>query len=198
MAKKPKPKTNADTPANQNDGVVDDSWKGLDLLQPQYTSGGVEVPPISYDEIVTYSKSANPTVRSKMLELLDEIDLLDMAMEDISNSLFQRPSFWRSVVEDDGTVAEVEQWVGIFDDLDSMADAKEKLDEKGVDAPSGGGGGGGSYYISEITSDQWQRIRRGEIDKDEAEWENDEENYDEDGELREYGVYADEDEEEDS
>ena len=79
-----------------------------------------------------------------------------------------------------------------------MLKAKADLETKGVEAPSGGGGGGGSYYISEITSDQWQRIRRGEIDEEEAEWENDEDNYDEDGELRDFGVYADEDEDEDS
>lgn len=166
--------------------------------EPTFDAEGNEIPLMTYDEIVSYSRSANPTIRSSMLELLDEIDLLDMAMEDIGDALFRRPSFWRTVVGEGGVPEEVEQWVGIFDSIPSMADAKEKLDAKGVDAPSGGGGGGGSYYISEITSDQWQRIRRGYLTEDEAEWENDDDNYDEDGELRDYGVFADEDEEEDS
>ena len=67
-----------------------------------------------------------------------------------------------------------------------MRKAKADLEAKGVDAPSGGGGGGGSYYISEITSDQWQRIRNKEIDEEQAMWENAPDNYDSQGDMYDY------------
>lgn len=142
---------------------------------------------IKYDEIVRLSKTENPTVKGALNRMLDDIDRSGMSMEDIDKATFERPIIRRTVIDEEtGEPVDVDQYIGFQDSAESMHLAKTQLEAKGVSAPSGGGGGGGSYYISEITSDQWQRIRRGEIDEDEAEWENDPDNYDEYGDMYDY------------
>mgnify|MGYP003627497361 CR=1 FL=1 len=154
---------------------------------------------ISWREIQELLQTENPTVREALETLVKEIDESRLDYDQIDTLYFARPIIGRTVIDPEtGLPTFEDQYVGFQDSAESMLKAKADLETKGVEAPSGGGGGGGSYYISEITSDQWQRIRRGEIDEEEAEWENDEDNYDEDGELRDFGVYADEDEDEDS
>lgn len=147
---------------------------------------------ISWAQIQALSNTANPTVLEAINALIEEIDEAGISLDRIDTLLFLRPIIGRTVIDSEtGLPTFRDMLVGIDDDFDSMEDARKALDEKGVDAPSGGGGGGGSFYISEITSDQWQRIRRGEINEDEAGWENDEDNYDDDGEMRPFGEYAD-------
>jgi len=152
---------------------------------------------ISWREIQELLQTENPTVREALEDLVEEIEKSRLDYDQIDTLYFARPVIGRTVIDPEtGLPTFEEQYVGFEDSAESMSKAKDDLEAKGVEAPSGGGGGGGSYYISEITSDQWQRIKRGEIDEEHAEWENDEDNYDEDGELREFGVYADEDEDE--
>jgi hypothetical protein len=152
---------------------------------------------ISWREIQELLQTENPTVREALEDLIEEIEKSRLDYDQIDTLYFARPIIGRTVIDSEtGLPTFEDQYVGIQDSAESMREAKSDLEDKGVSAPSGGGGGGGSYYISEITSDQWQRIRRGEIDEEEAAWENDADNYDEDGDLREFGVYADEDEDE--
>ena len=151
---------------------------------------------ITWEQIQTLLKSANPTVTEAITNLIEEIDSENMTLDEIDTLVFARPVIGRTVIDPDtGLPTFRDTLVGVDDDFDSMENARLKLDEK-VDAPAGGGGSSGSFYISEITSDQWQRIRRGDISEAEAKWENDEDNYDEYGDLREFETYAEDDEDE--
>ena len=145
---------------------------------------------ISWDEIMALLQTENPTVRAALTDLVEAIEESGLEFDRIATGFFNRPIIGRTAINPEtGLPHIVDQFVGFEDSAESMRKAKVDLEAKGVDAPSGGGGGGGSYYISEITSDQWQRIRNKEIDEEQAEWENDPDNYDEDGEMYDYFDY---------
>lgn len=140
---------------------------------------------ITYQELLTLARTANPTARGAVLELLDELDESDMTVDELDNTYFTRPTY------DRGDGSEVLVGKGLASQYEEAA--QDSLASKGVS--TGGGGGFGGGYTEDITSEQWQRIRNGEIDEDEALWENDPDNYDpETGEMYEYGYYPDEDE----
>ena len=145
---------------------------------------------ITYQELLTLARTANPTARGAVLELLEELDESDMTIDELDNTYFSRPTY------DRGDGSEVLVGKGLASQYEDAA--QDSLASKGVSTGGGGGGGGGGFgggYSEEITSEQWQRIRSGEIDIEEAEWENDPDNYDpETGEMYEYGYYPDEDE----
>tara|TARA_Y100001937_G_scaffold102348_1_gene140724 strand:+ start:68 stop:598 length:531 start_codon:yes stop_codon:yes gene_type:complete len=168
----------------RREGII---WEGDDAI-----------PSITYDELRALARSQSPAVREIARATLREIDTLNLTVDEIERTDFTRPTIFREVVEtlEDGTrtLKELEFYIGISEADRRRVDAEEELEELGVAPSGGGGGGGGGFYDEDITSDQWQRIRQGEIDEDEARWENDPDNYDEDGELRPYGTYADEDE----
>ena len=167
----------------RRDGII---WEGDDAI-----------PSITYDELRTLSRSQSPAVREIVRAALREIDELNLTIDEIENTEFNRPTIFREIQRtlEDGTTTleEVEFFVGLTEADRRRVETEEELEEMGV-STGGGGGGGGGFYDEDITSDQWQRIRAGEIDEDEARWENDPDNYDEFGELRPYGEYADEDE----
>lgn len=153
---------------------------------------------ITYEELRTLSRSQTPAVRETVLGALREIDLFDLTIDEIGSTLFERPTIYRQVAKtlEDGTkiLEDALFYIGLTEADRRAVEADEELEELGVSTGGGGGGGGGGYYAEEITSDQYQRIRAGEITIEEAEWENDPDNYDEYGDLRPYGEYADEDE----
>ena len=143
---------------------------------------------ISWREIQELLQTENPTVREALEELVEEIEQSRLDYDQIDTLYFARPVIGRTVIDPEtGLPTFEEQYVGFEDSAESMRKAKDDLEAKGVEAPSGGGGGDGSYYISEITSDQWQRIKRGEIEEDDAMWENDPDNYDILGDMYEVG-----------
>tara|TARA_R100000900_G_scaffold146529_1_gene137384 strand:- start:2626 stop:3207 length:582 start_codon:yes stop_codon:yes gene_type:complete len=167
--------------------MAEDSKKKKSKIKPVKNPSPKDFTVIKYDEIVKLSKTENPTVKTALNKMLDDIDKSGLSMEEIDKAYFERPIIRRTVIDEEtGKPVEVDQYIGFQDSAESMHLAKTQLEEKGVSAPSGGGGGGGSYYISEIDSDQWQRIRRGEIDEEQAEWENDPDNYDEYGDMYDY------------
>ncbi len=151
---------------------------------------------ISYEELRILSRSQSPAVRDIVRATLREIDDLNLTIDEIENTRFTRPTIFREVVEtlEDGTktLKELEFYIGLTEADRRAVEADEELEQLGVSV--GGGGGGGGFYDEDITSDQWQRIRRGEIDEDEARWENDPDNYDDEGNLRPFGEYEDDDE----
>ena len=152
---------------------------------------------ISWDELTRLGKTSNPRNKAIINEIMQDIEESGMTMEEIQKADFERPYEVHTARDDEGHIIERKTWLGIQDSDDAMHKAKVELEAKGVPAPSGGGGMGSSYGII-ITSDQWQRIRRGEITEEEAEWENDDANYDpETGEMYDYDTYPDEDEDDD-
>lgn len=164
----------------RRDGII---WEGDDNISS-----------ITYEELRTLSRSQSPAVRDIVLATLEEIDELNLTIDEIEAAEFNRPTIIREVVDQlSGGLREVEFYIGLTEADRRAVEADDELEEMGV-STGGGGGGGGGFYIEEIDSDQWQRIRRGEITIEEAEWENDPDNYDEYGELRPFGEYADEDE----
>ena len=139
-----------------------------------------DIPLITYQELQDLYRTSNPTAREAIRELLGDLESRNLSMDELDSMRFIRPSYDRG----DGTTV----WVGYGPQRDAEDEAKESLESKGV-APSGGGWSGGGYS-EDITSEQWQRIRNGEIDQWEAEWENDPDNYDpETGEMYDYGFY---------
>ena len=167
----------------RREGII---WEGDDAI-----------PSITYNELRILSRSQSPAVRDIVKATLREIDALNLTIDEIEATDFTRPTIFREVVEtlEDGTrtLKEIEFYIGLTEADRRAVEADDELEELGVGG-GGGGGFGGGFYSEIITSDQWQRIRAGEITIEEAEWENDPDNYDEDGEVRPYGEYADEDE----
>ena len=143
---------------------------------------------ISFQELQDLYRVSNPTAREAIRRQLEELEESDLTIEELNERTFNRPSY------DRGDGSEVLVGRGLASEYEK--EAEESLEDKGV-SPSGGGGGGGGGggwsgggYSEDITSDQWQRIRNGEIEQWEAEWENDPENYDpETGEMYDYGFY---------
>jgi|TARA_R110002020_G_scaffold24294_4_gene80101 hypothetical protein len=176
-----------DTMGRVDEEFPDDVWFGVPFMTEREVGDFTR---ISWDEIQALLQTENPTVRNALTDLIEEIERSQLDFEQIATGFFYRPIIGRTAINPEtGLPHIVDQYVGFEDSAESMRKAKADLEAKGVDAPSGGGGGGGSYYISEITSDQWQRIRNKEIDEEQAEWENDPDNYDEDGEMYDYFDY---------
>jgi len=153
---------------------------------------------ISWDELETLGKTSNPYNRKIIDDIMLEIEESDMTMEEIQKADFERPYTEIISRDADGRIVRTKSWMGIQDGDDAMHKAKVELEAKGVSAPSGGGGLSSSYG-AEIDSDQWQRIRRGELTIEEAEWENDDSNYDpETGEMYDYFTSPDDEEDDDN
>jgi len=152
---------------------------------------------IRWSELVQHSKTSSPYWRRIVQDIMEDIEKSGLTMEEIDKAEFERPYEEETAKDSEGKIITRRHYLGIQDSDDAMHKAKADLEKKGVPAPSGGGGMGSSYG-SEIDSDQWQRIRRGEITEEEAEWENDDANYDpETGEMYDYDTYPDEDEDDD-
>ena len=149
----------------------------------------------TFKDLQEQARVGNPTARGAVLEALKKIDSMinpetgeKYTVDELDRMSFDTPTYDRG----DGSSVLVGQGPAV----EAEKAARASLESKGVSTGGGGGGGGGfgGGYSEEISSEQWQRIRNGSLTEDEAEWENDPDNYDEDGNMYEYGYYPDEDE----
>ena len=146
----------------------------------------------TFKDLQEQARVGNPTARGAVLEALKKIDSMinpetgeKYTVDELDRMTFDTPTYDRG----DGSSVLVGQGPAV----EAEKAARASLESKGV-STGGGGGGFGGGYADDITSEQWQRIRAGSMTEEEAEWENDPDNYDEDGNMYEVGYYPDEDE----